>query len=93
MSALGGVWRGTVDRVGADGRPWVTVPRRGGRWSFGPCPVLEGLWTAGGLTGAAGGHAHAHVAPAGLLAAGDDVLVAFIEGVPDLVVVLGRLAP
>lgn len=92
-----GVWRGVVTRV-AGGRPFVEVARFAAGREFGPLEVLQGPWTVGLRTeaeaGGAGESAFAsHTHGAGLdLAAGDRVLVAFVEGNPDSPVVLGRLA-
>lgn len=87
-----GVWRGTVVRVAADGRPYVTVARLSRGTTFGPCDVLEGPWSSGLDVTAGGAGPHTHGAGADL-AAGDRVLVAPLEGRPDEVVVLGRLRP
>lgn len=91
-----GVWRGTVTRLAASGRPYVEVPRLVAGFEFGPCDLYAPL---GATTTAAGAHDdgaggsvpdHAHDVPA--LSAGDPVLVAFIEGRIDDPVVLGRRA-
>lgn len=85
-----GVYRATVTRTAVEGT-WVTVDRLGVH-EYGPVDVLAGSWTAGAVTGpASAGTAHTH--PAGVtLAQGDRVLVAFVEGRPNDIVVLGRLA-
>lgn len=93
-----GVWRGVVTRL-SGGLPMVEVPRLARGYEFGPCETLYGPWTAGALTGADGGHTDSggtvhpdHTHPAGSpLAAGTRVLVAFVEGRPDDVVVVGVL--
>jgi len=85
-----GVWRGTITRVDGS-RAWVRVERLGRQHEYGPCDVAEGPWTAGRGTEIAGiAEAHAHGLGADL-AAGDRVLVAFLEGRRDDLVVLARL--
>lgn len=90
-----GMFRGVVRSVTAEGRATVVVPRLGRGHVYGPAQVLEGGWTPGALTGpvdgaVAGLEAHQHTAGAPL-AAGDEVLVAFLEGRVDDLVILGRL--
>lgn len=83
-----GIWRGTVARVTAAGSVYVTVDRLTGVHEFGPVTVAQGPWTPGLSTSSASAHSH------GLgedLAAGDRVLVAFVEGRANDVVVLARL--
>lgn len=96
MTAPRGVWRASVARV-ADGRAFVRVDRLSGH-EYGPVDVIEGVWTDETITSADGAHTHTGLSDgvhthgvAVPLASGDKVLVCFIEGRPDEVVVLGRL--
>lgn len=86
-----GVWRAQVTRVGGGG-VYVTVARLAGtRYEWGPCPIVAGPWAP--LTTAVGAGPDAHVHELGpALVAGDRVLVAFVEGKPNDVVVIGRIA-
>lgn len=95
-----GTWRATVARIDGTGRPYVTVPRLNRAHVYGPCAVLEqpgDTLTTGDVTGAATagtGHTHATTtSPPAPLAAGDRVLVAFIEERDTDPVILGRLRP
>jgi hypothetical protein len=84
-----GVWRAVVTR--ATGGVWVEIPRLNPGRSYGPCDIVEGLWTPARVTGnTATTPAHTHDVGADL-AVGDRVVVGFLEGRPDDVVVLGRL--
>lgn len=96
-----GVWQATVTRV-EPGRVWIEIPRLTPGGEYGPCPVLQGVWTEQYRTeeetvathpGVAPHAPHSHlVAPlADVLAAGDEVIVASVEGFADRWVVLGRL--
>lgn len=88
---MNGIYVGTVTRV-AGRTAYVRVERLGGARSYGPCEVIESLWRGFTTTADGGaGHSHALGDPAPL-AAGDRVVVAFLEGRPDDLVVLGRLA-
>jgi hypothetical protein len=98
MTAAGDTYLGTVTRVEVDGRPYVLVPRRAGAHEYGPCLVLQGLWTPALTTEAAAGGAGddafaSHVHGLGVdLTAGDRVLVTFaLDVAGELAVVLGRL--
>lgn len=85
-----GIYRAVVARVTATGAVYVTVDRLTGPHEFGPVTIAQGPWTAGLATEAAGVGPHAH----GLgvdLAKGDRVVVAFVEGRVNDVVVLARL--
>lgn len=82
-----GVYRGVVAHVYGPRSVEVRVERLTGRTDF-TAEVAEGLWSSDAATGLAGGHAHR----AGVdLAEGDRVLVAFVEGRPNDVVVITRL--
>lgn len=101
-----GVWRATVTRVVPDEGIYVTIPRLAGiAYEWGPSWMLSGPWTPGAITDgvldevptevAAGPEPHVHqmphVHPLGVpIDAGDRVLIAFVEGRPNDVVVLGR---
>lgn len=84
-STPAGVWRGRVTRV-VDGLVYVTVPRLSPGRQYGPAIVAQGPWSV--HTGTANGHTHPPLIP---LAPGDRVLVGFIEGNPDDLVVLARV--
>jgi hypothetical protein len=89
-SASQSAWRGVVTRV-ASGKPYVEIPRRTPGHEYGPCDIVEGLWTAAATTetvavGDHGSHAHGFPTP---LAKGNRVLVVFVG--PDDPVVVGRL--
>jgi hypothetical protein len=89
-----GAYRGRVTRLTPGGRVYVTVTRLNRAHEYGPLERLEGLSPlAGAVTSEAGTdpHTHATLEPAVELAVGDRVLVTFIEGRPDDLVVLGRL--
>lgn len=94
---IGELWRAKVSRIKA-GRPYVVIPRLTGKdHEYGPLDIVEGPWTAGleteetaGGGGDASFAAHAHVLGAEL-AAGDRVLVGFLEGRRDDPVIIGRL--
>lgn len=84
-----GVWRATISRV--DGSSvWVTVPRLSAQ-DFGPVEIAQGVHTAGLTTDAASGHVHPLLPSGQTLAVGNRVLVAFIEGRPNDLVVIARL--
>lgn len=85
-----GLERAIVTRVSGPAHAFVRLVT-GGRHEYGPCPVVEGLWTDDAVTGAAtAGTAHVH--PAGIeLAPGDTVVVGFLGGDPNAPVILGRL--
>jgi hypothetical protein len=96
MTARGrpqGVWRGKVHRVDGN-HAWVRIPRYSGARVYGPCDVYlppaavaTSIGATSALTGTASGHQHTvSVVP---LTEGDDVLVAFVEGRADDVVVIG----
>lgn len=86
-----GLWRGTVTRVEAGtGRPYVEVPRLTPGFEYGPLPFVTA--DAGAATEPAGADAHTHALTPRPWAAGDRVLVGFLEGRNDDLVVLGRLA-
>lgn len=94
-----GVWRGVVRKI-QNGKPYVEIERLAKGFQYGPCMIAEGTWTPGMTTNtaqttvSAGEPAHTHalapeVAP---LAVGDRVIIAFIEGRQDDVVVLARVS-
>lgn len=84
-----GVYRGTVARVTNTGSVYVTVDRlTGPNHELGPVTIAQGPWTAGLNTEAAAAHSHGLGAD---LAKGDRVLVAFVEGRANDIVVLARL--
>lgn len=86
-----GLWRGTVTRADATtGRPYVEVPRLTPGFEYGPLPYLVDDDAAS--TGPGGTDAHTHAQEARAWAKGDRVLVGFLEGRNDDLVVLGRLA-
>lgn len=90
-----GVWRARVTKVSAAG-VHVRVARLNRKHDYGPLPMLETLDTLAGAATGTGGttepHTHATVNPAvPALAVGDPVLVAFVEGRPDDLIVLGRI--
>lgn len=85
-SAPSGVWRATVARAAP---LEVVVDRLAGARTFRVLGWADTLDVT--ATGVAGDPAHAHtVTPA--VAAGDRVLVAFVEGRPNDLVILCRLA-
>jgi hypothetical protein len=94
-SSFAQVWEATVTSV--TGGVHVKIPQlTGNALEYGPCRVLEAPWSTGELatvTGAASaGAAHTHpinVPPA--LAKDNEVLVAFLSGRRDRVVIIGRL--
>lgn len=79
------IYRAEVVRVMGDGSVYVKVPRLTGQTPRGPYLVLEGPTTADGV----GPHTHT----TNVLALGDKVLVAYLEGSRDKLVVLGRYQP
>lgn len=88
-----GMFRGKVTRVTSRGA-FVEVLRLNRAHVYGPVPVVEGPWTSSANTDPAGGGEELPEHTHGLgpnLAAGDRVLVAFLEGRPDDLVILGRL--
>lgn len=105
-STPSGIWRATITRVDGQ-LVYVDVPRLAAGVEWGPCAMVAGLWTVGAVTGgvtageettgpASAGEAHTHEHPhthdTGVdLAAGDRVLVAFVEGRANDLVVVGRL--
>jgi hypothetical protein len=79
-----------VTRV-VGGKPYVEIPRRAPGHEYGPCDIVEGLWTSAATTdtsavGDHGDHAHGFPTP---LAKGHRVLVVFVG--PTDPVVVGRL--
>lgn len=83
-------WRGRVTRI-SGGKPYVEIPRRTPGFEYGPCDIVEGVWTPSVATDATtvgdlGSHAHTFPRP---LTTGDRVLVVFLA--PDDPVVVGRL--
>lgn len=88
---------GVVRKIDGDGRPHVEVRQRAGLHVFGPCPIIEGPWTAGLVSEATAGGAGdaqfaSHTHGAGVdLAVGDRVLVGYLRGEANAVVVLGRV--
>lgn len=101
-----GVWRAKVTKV-VGAQVWVRVPRLASKVDYGPCEMLDNPYTpslhtalTALATAAAGSPAHTHgVLPSSHdhslqtvpLSVGDRVIVAFLEGRQDDVVVLGRL--
>lgn len=89
-----GIWRATIERVDAAGKAFVKVPRLNPTHIYGPCDVLQGpgaaLVLAATAVGDHGAHTHAKTSPAPI-AKGDRVVVAFLEGNPDDLIVLGRI--
>lgn len=84
-----GIYRGEVTRFDF-GQPFIKIARLTGDYEYGPLAVLEGPWSIGATAQANGPDLHAHDVSSTLVA-GDKVLVAFLEGVPDDPVILGRL--
>lgn len=89
MAGKSGVWRGTVTRI-TDAGVFIRVARQTGH-EYGPVEIAEGLYTAGLTTALDGMHAHALQPTDHLLAVGDSVLVAFLEGRDNDPVVITRL--
>lgn len=86
----GPVHRGRITRVRPDGLVDVSAPRLNKATEFQRCEVLEGPWTPLTLT-TVDGHTHTQTTPPPL-AAGDRVLIVFVEGQPDHgLVVIGRI--
>lgn len=97
-----GIYRGTVSRVDATG-VYVTCERLAPRREYGPVDVTEGPWSSGTVdaSGATtdpagvGDHgSHTHMVPSGRgpLSVGDRVALGLIEGSPDSLIVIARLA-
>lgn len=85
-----GAWRGVVTRV-TGGLAYVEIPRLARGHEYGPVEHVQGVFSPALSTETAGDPAHAH----GLgvdLAAGDRVLVLFVEASRDSPVIVGRLA-
>lgn len=82
-----GNWRGTVSKVDGS-RLFVTIPRLSPGRQYGPVEVGDGPWTSTTGPGGSDGHTHPSGTP---LAVGDRVLVGFVEGNVDDVVVITRL--
>ena len=83
-----GLWRATVARV-AGTEVFVVVPRLSPQREYGPVDVARGTWATSTGTGGTDGHTHPSGDP---LAAGDRVLVGFVEDNPDDLVLICRLA-
>jgi hypothetical protein len=101
VSQPSGLWIGEVAGVSDEG-VMVTIDALDPAYEWGPCPIVEGVWTKdlrtslGTLT-ADGDPSHDHgphdhkMTAKPPLAAGDAVLLGQIGGYPDRWVVLGRL--
>lgn len=87
-----GIWRGRVTRV-VGNTAFVVIPRLSPGREYGPAEVAQGPWTAGATTeDAVSGADPAHSHGTGVdLAKDDRVIVGFIEGRADEVVIIARL--
>ena len=91
-----GIWRGQVVDVIAAGPGagvYVKVPRLSGAHRYGPCSVASSVFIEGLMTDIGGDPPHDHQLDpliAGI-AGGQYVLIAFVEGRANDVVVLARL--
>lgn len=88
-----GVFRGVVVRVEGP-HAWVHVPRLNATvdHAYGPLEVLQFPGSPGLETANGSGHTHALSVSGSLLAPGNRVLVAPVDGRPDDLIVLGRIA-